>query len=301
LPFAYDSFYQEKEKPAFAVLTQHYNMPLREAQKIIDLGRLLCDEEIIKIKNQPIKGEIKVLLFKPNSKGLKPILKTPNFLIFDKPSGILVHPKTVTTDYSLLDEIRVFGTNKSNPAHRIDKETSGLVIAGLKREDEIKLKQMFEQKKIKKKYLAWVKGKTKDYFVVEEPIKVRTDYSTNKHKVEINKDGKSAKTEFKKLFYNPKLNATLLEVTPHTGRTHQIRIHLFHIKHPIIGDPIYGVNYDICSKYLNKELSKEDRVKYIGANRLLLHANYLEFKLKNNRYIIKSQIDFFEELEKGLI
>ena len=296
MPFAYDSFYQEKEKPAFAVLTQHYNMPLREAQKIIDLGRLLCNEEIIKIKNQPIKGEIKVLLFKPNSKGLKPILKTPNFLIFDKPSGILVHPKTVTTDYSLLDEIRVFGTNKSNPAHRIDKETSGLVIAGLKREDEIKLKQMFEQKKIKKKYLAWVKGETKDYFVVEEPIKVRTDYSTNKHKVEINKDGKSAKTEFKKLFYNPKLNATLLEITPHTGRTHQIRIHLFHVKHCIIGDPIYGVSNEVCTKYLDKELSDSERIKHMGAKRLLLHANSLEFEFNKNRYIIKSQVDFFGEL-----
>jgi len=288
LPFDYDYFYQEEPKMAFAILTNHYNIALKEAQKIIDLGRMFCNEELISVKNAKISGNIKVLKFIPKSKNLKPIFKTDKFIVFDKPSGVLVHPKAVLTDYSLLDEIRTFGTNVSNPAHRIDKETSGLVIAGINKKDEILLKQMFEQKKIQKRYLAWVKGNTKDYFEVKESIKIRDDYSKNKHKVEINPKGKKAHTEFKKLYYNAKLDVTLVEATPYTGRTHQIRIHLFHVKHPIVGDPLYGVDFNVASDYLDGKLTIADRVKYTGAKRLLLHANSLEFELNNNRYIIKS-------------
>lgn len=297
LPFAYDTFYEPIEKPAFSILTKRYNMPLREAQKIIDLGRLLCNDKVIKIKNQPICGEIKVLLFKPESKALAPIFKSENFMIFDKPSGILVHPKTVTTSYSLLDEIRAYGTSKSNPAHRIDKETSGLVVAGLMREDEIALKKMFEKKEIKKSYLAWVRGKIESFLVVDEPIKVRDDYSTSKHKVEISSSGKAAKTIFKRLYYDNVLDASLIEATPLTGRTHQIRVHLFHIKHPIVGDPIYGVPFEVASNYLDNILSQQDRVKYMGAKRLMLHANMLDFSFNNTRYIIKSRIDFYKNRE----
>ena len=301
MPFEYDYFYQKEPKMAFAILTNRYGMPLREAQKIIDLERMLCNQEIVKIKNKKIKGDIAVLLFNPKPKGLKPIFKSARFMVFDKPSGILVHPKTVTSGYTLLDEIRANGTSKSNPAHRIDKETSGLVIAGVKREDEIALKRMFEQKKIQKKYLAWVRGNTKEHFIVNEPIKIRDDYSTSKHKVEINLNGKEAVTEFKKLYYNKEFNSSLLEITPYTGRTHQIRIHLFHVKHPILGDPLYGVDFNIASDYLDEKLSIEDRVKYTKAKRLMLHASSLEFLFNKNRYIIKSKIDFFRELERELI
>jgi len=292
-----DNYYQKEPVFAFSYLMRKYGFSMKEAQKIIDIGRLSCNGKVVTVKNQKINGEIETLIFKPLSKNFAPIFKTKNFLIFDKPSGMLVHPKKIVTTYTLLDEIRSYGFSESNAAHRIDKETSGLVLASMKKEDEIKLKQMFEQKQINKKYLAWVRGDTKDFFEVNEPICIRKDYSTSKHKVKICSGGKYAKTVFKKIAFNKKLNASLLEVTPLTGRTHQIRIHLFHVKHPILGDPLYGTTFEIATKYLDKELSLNDRIKYTGAKRLLLHAFELDFKYNDIRYIIRSRIDFFN-LEK---
>jgi len=288
LPFAFDEFEIKEPTMAFVVLIKRYNIEQRVAQRIIDKGRLICNGKTVIAKNEKIAGSAKMLKFIPKSQGLKPIFKTSKFMLFDKPSGVLVHPNKVLTPYSMLDEIRTFGSDASNAVHRIDMETSGLLLASIDRDTEIKLKQMFEQKLIKKSYLAWVRGNTKEHFIVDEPIKIRDDYSTSKHKVEINRSGKKAVTEFTKLLYNKELDATLLEVKPLTGRTHQIRIHLFHMKHPIIGDPLYGTNYEVAEAYLEDRLSREDRVKFTGASRLMLHANTLEFTL-DNRYFLKSQ------------
>ena len=289
MPFGFDEFRVNEPTMAFRVLMDRYDIEMRVAQKIIDKGRLICNEKSIKSKNQLIDGDMKVLRFIPKSKNLKPIFSTKEFMIFDKPSGVLVHPNKVSTPYSLLDEIRRFGGEKANGVHRIDQETSGIVIASKDRESEILLKGMFEKKLIQKRYLAWVRGKTDESFSVDKAIKIRDDYSTSKHKVEINSNGKEAKTLFKRLQYREDIDASLLEVTPLTGRTHQIRIHLFHMKHPILGDPLYGVDFNISEAYLEDRLSVEDRVKFSGADRLMLHANEVDFVLNGVRYILKSK------------
>lgn len=296
MPFAFDSFIVEEEKPAFAILMRHYNIPMREAQKIIDKGRMLCNEITVSQKNQRVAGAIKVLRFIPKSRNHPPFFSTQNIMVFEKPSGILVHPNKVLTPYSMLDEVRHFGGESANSVHRIDMETSGLLLASKNRETEMQLKTMFEQKKIQKSYLAWVRGNTADSFSVDAPIKVRQDYTTSKHKVAIDSSGKSAQTEFTKLLYNPQKDVSLLSIKPLTGRTHQIRIHLFHMKHPIIGDPLYGTNFEIAEAYLEERLREVDRVKFTGAKRLMLHAQSLEFKL-DCRYYIKSQVDFSKEIE----
>ncbi len=300
MPFLYNEFIQKEELPAFVILLRHYNIALKEAQKIIDLGRMLCNGEVVTIKNKRIFGKISVLEFSPSSKGLNPIFTTPHFLLFDKPSGLLVHPKNTKTPYSLLDEIRYFGGAKANPVHRIDMETSGLVLASKDKTTENFFKVAFEQKQIQKSYLAWVRGNFKKYLVVNEPIKTRNIYTNSKHKVEMNENGKEAKTEFKKLFYDAKRDISLIKAIPHTGRTHQIRIHLFHVKHPILGDPLYGTDFEFANRYLDGLVDEKERVTKSGAKRLLLHANKIAFDFKGNRYILKSKIDFKEELEKAL-
>ena len=291
MPFAFDCFKVDEPTMAFIVLLRRYNIELREAQRLIARGRLICNGETVEIKNQKISGEMKVLIFKPESRGYSPIFKTNEFMVFDKPSGVLVHPNKVLTPYSMLDEVRTFGGEKANGVHRIDMETSGLFLASTNRENEIKLKTMFERKEIKKSYLAWVRGNTKEQFAVDAPIKTRDDYSTKKHKVEIADDGKKAITNFTKLLYSEELDASLLHVEPLTGRTHQIRIHLFHMKHPILGDPLYGTTFETAEAYLEDRLSVKERQLLTGANRLMLHANTLEFTL-NCRYYIKSRVNF---------
>ncbi len=104
--------------------------------------------------------------------------------------------------------------------------------------------------------------------------------------------GKESLTYVKPIKYYPELNMTMVECSPHTGRQHQIRVHMFHVKHPIVGDPVYGQSEENIVKYLDRELDRDTRVELSGAKRLLLHANELEFELYGKKYNIKSGVDF---------
>ncbi|NPA61267.1 MAG: RluA family pseudouridine synthase [Epsilonproteobacteria bacterium] len=291
MPFIKKKFFIEKKIKSFLFLIREFNLSQGEAQRFIDKGRLLIDETPMRDKSKTIQGEVELILFEPKSLGVTPIFWNRDFVIFDKPSGVLVHPKDLNTPYSMLDEIRYSGGGRANPVHRIDKETSGLLLASRDRESERYLKNLFQTKQIEKSYLAWVNGRVEREFTIEEPIAVRRDYTSSKHKVEISKYGKFAKTIFRPKFYNESLDSSLIECFPITGRTHQIRVHLYHIGYPIIGDPIYGVSNSIAQRYLDDELSQYERVEATGAKRLMLHANSLQFKYKNI-YKIYSKMEF---------
>ncbi len=294
MPFTQKSYYIDEPIKAFLFLIRNFNLTQAQAQRFISKGRLIVDGKPLLDKSSTISGKVDILLFKPITKGIKPIFISKDFAIFDKPSGVITHPNNMATDYSMLDEIRYHFGQNANATHRIDMETSGLLIASRDKNSDRFIKLSFEKRRIKKQYLAWVKGRVAEEFTVEEPIKIRDDYSISKHKVEISKDGKYAKTSFRPLKYNKKLDISLIEATPYTGRTHQIRVHLFHLKHNIIGDPLYGVEFNIAKSYLEGTLSKRDRLEATRANRLMLHANRLEFYYKN-RYKIVSK----SNLENG--
>lgn len=294
MPFTQKSYYIDEPIKAFLFLIRNFNLTQAQAQRFISKGRLIVDGKPLLDKSSTISGKVDILLFKPITKGIKPIFISKDFAIFDKPSGVITHPNNMATDYSMLDEIRYHFGQNANATHRIDMETSGLLIASRDKNSDRFIKLSFEKRRIKKQYLAWVKGRVAEEFTVEEPIKIRDDYSMSKHKVEISEDGKYAKTSFRRLKYNKKLDISLIEATPYTGRTHQIRVHLFHLKHNIIGDPLYGTEFNIAKSYLEGTLSKRDRLEATRANRLMLHANRLEFYYKN-RYKIVSK----SNLENG--
>jgi 23S rRNA pseudouridine1911/1915/1917 synthase len=285
MPFVKEKFIVPQEIPAFLYIMRTFNCTQGEAQRLICKGRLLVDGKSMYKTGQKIKDEVEIVYFKPISKGIKPIFSNDDFMVFEKPSGVLVHPNTMATEYSMLDEIRAIAGDKANVTHRIDMETSGLLLASKHIKAERFLKSSFENKTISKSYLAWVKGKIVNEFSIDAPIAISNDYSKSKHKVYIDSSGKSALTHFKPLKYNAIKDITLLECYPKTGRTHQIRIHLFHMKHPIIGDPLYGTNYQVANDYLEGKLSPEDRIKYTGASRLMLHAYTLRFRYKNEFFI----------------
>jgi len=291
MPFVKRPFHVEKPIKAFLFIMKQFNFTQGQAQRLIAKGRIIINGESIYYTGQIIEGDIEVVYFEPKSRGVKPIFVDKNFLVFDKPSGVLVHPNTMATEYSMLDEVRTHSGQNANGTHRIDMETSGLFLASRHKNAERFLKGSFERKRIQKQYLAWVVGEVKESFVVEESISVRNDYTTNKHKVEICKEGKYAKTEFNPLEYDEKLDTTLLECKPLTGRLHQIRLHLFHVKHPILGDPIYGTSFEASDKYLDMNITDEERLIATGASRLMLHANTLLFPY-GSTYHIKSKVDF---------
>ena len=291
MPFVKRPFRIEKPTKAFLYIMHQFNFTQGQAQRLVAKGRILINGESLFDTGAIIEGDIEVVYFEPKSRGLKPIFVNKDFLIFDKPSGVLVHPNTMATEYSMLDEVRTHSGQNANGTHRIDMETSGLFLASRHKEAERFLKGSFERKTIKKQYLAWVTGKLTEPFTVDEGISVRNDYTTKKHKVEISDEGKKAVTDFIPLKYDEELDTTLVECKPHSGRLHQIRIHLFHVKHPILGDPIYGTSFEASDKYLDMKISDEERLIETGATRLMLHANTLLFPY-GATYCIKSRVDF---------
>jgi len=264
-----------------------------EAQRLIDRGRLLADGVPMIDKSAKIHGEVEMVVFEPESRDLVPIYITDDFLVYDKPSGILVHPNKTQSPYTMLDEIRYHSGPDANAVHRIDQETSGLLLASRHKHSERILKNLFEQRGVTKSYLAWVDGRIDTDFEVEAPIAINGDYSATKHKVLIDQHaGKYALTKFSVVRYDQDLDATLLKCYPFTGRTHQIRVHLFHVKHPILGDPIYTTTFDITTAYLEETLTTTDRMKHTGASRLMLHAQTLEFDYDGEHYLIESRFEF---------
>ena len=257
-------------------------------QRLTSKGRIF-DENMNTINTgETIPTEyIYIAVFEGISRGLKPLIEFSDFAIFDKPTNLMVHPISKNTPYSLLDEIRFHFGEDANLIHRIDAETSGLIIVGKNKQSEIVLKDMFQEKKYHKSYLAIARGEIKE--------EIRIDKGLDREglvigvRMKVCDDGKESVTIIKPIKFNKEKDLTLIEALPLTGRQHQIRVHLHSIGHTILGDPIYGVDDVNAENYLNKTLSEEDRFEVTKSHRLWLHANYLEFTFKDVSYKIFSK------------
>lgn len=204
------------------------------------------------------------------------IFESEDFLIINKPAGISVHPSQKEKDGTLVNgliekypEIKNVGEDSLRPGivHRLDKETAGLMIVVLNQKAFEFFKKSFKNRKIEKKYLALTWGKIKNkkgeiegFIGKSKSNPLKQSFSQAKEKV-INP--KYSLSFFEVLEYKNN-GQTLVEVTPKTGRMHQIRIHLHSIGHPIVGD----------KKYANK-LIKEENKKYKFHQ---LKAFYLKFR-----------------------
>jgi len=301
LPFVKKKFIAKKKQRAFLYLIKEFGYTQKEAQRFIAKGRVLVDGKPLTKAGTDIEGEFEFIYFEPITKGLLPVYETDEFVVFDKPSGVLIHPQNKNTPYSLIDELKYQYGRDANIAHRIDQETSGLVLCAKNKASERDIKMMFQERDMQKKYLAIVHGRFDERMVVDAPLLRAEDESAIvRMVVRVHESGKPSRTEFILLKYFPELNMSLVECKPHTGRQHQIRVHLFHVKHPIVGDPIYGQREEDIVSFLDKELSLEERIKNTASPRLLLHANELSFNLYNQNYNIKSTLDF-EQLARNNI
>ncbi|QKF74382.1 RNA pseudouridine synthase [Aliarcobacter faecis] len=301
MPFVLKKFQAIKDKKIQIFLTHYLNYSPKIAQKLIGKGRVFRDDMSAFNPSDIIDcEEIFIGVFEGQSRGLKPLLEFNDFAIFDKPTNLMVHPISKHTQYSLLDEIRYFFGEDANLIHRIDAETSGLVIVGKNKKSEIELKDMFQEKKYHKSYLAIVCGKLEKELTINKPLDKEGLLIGVKMKVcNEEEGGKESITIIKPLKYNQNRDLTLIEAIPLTGRQHQIRVHLHSINHTILGDPIYGIDDINAENYLNKTLSSNDRFTLSGSSRLWLHANYLEFSYKNIIYkIFSKNRDIFNEFER---
>ena len=277
-----------KGKKIQQFLLDEAGLSLSVSQKLLSKKRVFDDQQNPLKNGQIVTGEyIQVAVFEGHTRGLKPIFEVEDFAVFDKPSGVMVHPTRKDTPYCLLDEVRHCFGEGASLAHRIDAETSGLVLVAKNKPASRILKTMFENRQYDKTYLALVKGRLQDSVTINAPISKSTG-SINIKMTCGNQSGKVSTTHFKPLKFNEQDNTTLVEATPITGRQHQIRVHLDSIGHSIVGDPIYGVDEQTANDYLSKTLLEKKRIKLTGAKRLMLHANSLSFRYQNVEYGITS-------------
>ena len=281
-------------KKAFQILMENLKITMNEAQKLIDKKRLFCNGILVEKKNELVKGVVELVVYENHPKGVEIVFENEDFAVLEKPSGVLSHPNGRHCEYSLCDEIWSLWGKEACVAHRLDKETSGLILVAKNKISQISLKTMFEKKEIQKEYLALARGQIKENFIVDKALALAKNYDDIKTRMQIHKQGKKALSEFEVLSYFPEFNATLLLCKPLTGRQHQIRVHLYHKNHTLLGEPLYGLNKEQIEDILDGRLSTKKRLRLTGAKRLCLHSYRLKFKYKEQNFDLKSKINVKE-------
>ncbi|MDX9899891.1 MAG: RNA pseudouridine synthase [Aliarcobacter sp.] len=289
MPYIKKEFKTIKEKKIEEFLTHDIPIDSKLLLTLLEKGKITDENNSRLQKNQTIKSNfIYIIIFEAQTKGLKPIFDSFHFAIFDKPSGIMVHPSSHQLNiYTLLDEIKYLFGDKGSLVHRIDAETSGLVLVAKNAFSDMILKNMFEEKLYTKKYKALVENEIKEELIINSPI--TNDTGLIKLKMKTDLKGKESTTIIKPISYDKEKNQTLVSAIPLTGRQHQIRVHLNFIGHKIVGDPLYGVDESFADDFLKNKISQEKREEITKAKRLMLQADYLEFKFLDTKYIISSK------------
>ena len=233
------------------------------------------------------------------------IYETKDFIAVDKPAGLLVHsvPKANSKfqipnseEPTLVDwvlekypEVKNVGDEpeiRPGIVHRLDRDTSGVILIARNQEFFEYLKNLFKTHQIKKTYLALVWGKLEPKFgEIKIPIGIKTGTIKRTVWQKRAKDIKEAITDYRvKKYFN---DFSLVELTPKTGRTHQIRIHLASLGHPVVGDKLYG---------FQKNKNPQSNTPF-NLNRQFLHAVSLEFSSADgHRIMIEAELP--EELKR---
>ena len=193
------------------------------------------------------------------------VFEDPALLVIDKPAGVAVHGGSGVS-FGVIESLRAARPEAKmlELAHRLDRDTSGLLVVAKKRSALVELHRMLRDGEVEKVYVAIVKGvPAKKQFDIRESLHKHVTAS-GERRVSVKEDGVSAVTKVRMLQKSG--NFSLLEVRLMTGRTHQIRVHLAHAGHPVLGDDKYG-DFE-----LNRALARQ------GVKRLMLHARRLAFR-----------------------
>ena len=240
--------------------------------RIITKVKELVDESIDLIELAEVQKDAKHI-------DLEIIYEDENVIVVNKPKGVLTHSKGVlNNEFTVADFFELHGcdfakdTNRAGIVHRLDRETSGVIIGAKNDTAAKKLQKQFSERTTKKEYIAIVEGvPSPNKAIVDLPIARNNSLPST---FIVNAKGKTAQTKYEVL--ESKNNRSLVKLNPKTGRTHQLRVHLAYIKHPIVGDRVYNDRY-----------SEKD-------SRMFLHAKSLEISIPPNNTNATSQRMVFE-------
>ena len=268
-------------------------------QKLIEDQAILVNQKPVRTSYQIRKQdqitiqipEVKESNMKAQDIPIDIIYEDQDILVVNKPKGMVVHPANGNPDGTLVNAIMakckdglsgIGGELRPGIVHRLDKDTSGLLIVAKNDQAHIKMSEQIKNREVKKIYIALVKGIVKEN---EATIQMPIGRSQqDRKKMAVRKDGKEAVTHFKVL--KRYLHNTLLELKIDTGRTHQIRVHMAQIGHPVVGDMVY-------SKGKNE----------FGVEGQMLHAKSLEFMhpITGKKLILEAPLPkYFEEILQKL-
>lgn len=203
-----------------------------------------------------------------------------DLLVVNKPAGLVCHPTRDGELSSLVGRARLhLGHREGRLVNRLDRETGGVVLIAKNATVAREIGGLFAASGVIKTYWAIVHGPVgPDDLVVDAPIG-KDDRSIVAIKDAVREDGAAARTSarVRSRFLRGDRPFTWLEVTPHTGRKHQIRIHLAHVGHPLVGDKIYGGDETRYLRFIDRTLTPDDEAALLVAHHLL-HAHTLSFR-----------------------
>ena len=206
-------------------------------------------------------------------------------MVVDKPAGIPVHPAPGHPSHTLVNAILAYcpdlagigGSLRPGIVHRLDKDTSGLMVVAKSDAAQTSLSHQLKHRTMIKKYLALVCGRlSPKQGAIEAPI---GRHPRDRKRMAVVSTGREARTQYQAIEYLD--DYTLVQVQPETGRTHQIRVHFSAIGHPLYGDPVYGKKSPLLG-------------------RQFLHAHYLGFRLPQNGEFVEFGSELPAELERVL-
>lgn len=256
------------------ISSKETNLSRTNIQRLIEEGNVLVNGQKKKISYKVQIGdnieinipEAKETSIKAENIPVEVVYEDNYIIVVNKPKGMVVHPANGNPDGTLVNAIMAMckgslsgigGEIRPGIVHRLDKDTSGLLIVAKNDLAHINMSNQIKDRQVKKIYIALVKGNINEN---EATINMPIGRSTkDRKKMAVRKDGKEAITHFKVL--KRYKNYTLLEVKIDTGRTHQIRVHMAEIGHPVVGDMVY-------SKGKNE----------FGVEGQMLHSKSLDFK-----------------------
>ena len=271
------------------------NISRTNIQRLIENGNILVNGEKRKISYKVQIGDnISINIPDPKETKIKAeeipldiIYEDNDIIVVNKPKGMIVHPANGNLEGTLVNAIMsicknslsgIGGEIRPGIVHRLDKDTSGLLIVAKNDLAHINMSNQIKNRQVKKIYIALVRGNINEE---EATINMPIGRSTkDRKKMAVRKDGKEAITHFKVLERYSEY--TLLEVKIDTGRTHQIRVHLSEIGHPVVGDMVYS-----------------NGKNEFGIQGQMLHAKSLDFKhpITNKQMHLEAELpDYFKEV-----